>query len=46
MLVGKDTVHAALQLSPAGLLTTLPLPVPLNTSCKPKDEGAKVAVTL
>lgn len=46
MLVGKDTVHAALQLSPAGLLTTLPLPVPLNTSCKAKDEGAKVAVTL
>jgi hypothetical protein len=49
MLVGKDTVHAALQFSPAGLLTTLPLPVPLITSCKAKDEGtagAKVAVTL
>ena len=46
VLGGKDTVHAALQFSPAGLLTTLPLPVPLNTSCKAHDEGANVAVTL
>ena len=44
--IGNCTVQSTLQFSPAGLLTTLPLPVPSNTSWTANDERAKVAVTL